>query len=132
MGERIDVAGAWQFPQGGVEEGETGREALLREVEEELGLSPSAYEILEERGGYRYRFPEGQLAFGTYAGQEQTYFLCGLREPDPIFQLETGGAEFRAVRWIEPAGFQEKWLPRFKQEVYAEVMQDFFGTALLG
>jgi len=33
IGERSNVAGAWQFPQGGVKKSETAREALVRELE---------------------------------------------------------------------------------------------------
>ena len=38
--ERFKVPGAWQFPQGGVDEGEEPDKALLREVEEEVGFLP--------------------------------------------------------------------------------------------
>ena len=29
IASRIDVSGAWQFPQGGIDDGETPKEALL-------------------------------------------------------------------------------------------------------
>lgn len=32
IAERIDIEGAWQFPQGGIDEGETPLEALHREL----------------------------------------------------------------------------------------------------
>ena len=38
--ERLLNPGAWQFPQGGVNEGESLEAAILREVEEEIGLKP--------------------------------------------------------------------------------------------
>ena len=37
IASRSDIEGAWQFPQGGIDEGETPREALYRELEEEIG-----------------------------------------------------------------------------------------------
>ena len=55
--ERLKIEGAWQFPQGGMDEGESPLEALHREVEEEVGLPPSSYEVLESRDGYCYLFP---------------------------------------------------------------------------
>lgn len=39
MCERRDISGAWQFPRGGIEEGENPETALTRELNEELGLN---------------------------------------------------------------------------------------------
>ncbi|MDU9800377.1 RNA pyrophosphohydrolase, partial [Helicobacter pylori] len=39
IAERIDIEGAWQFPQGGIDEGETPLEALYRELLEEIGTN---------------------------------------------------------------------------------------------
>ena len=36
--ERLLNPGAWQFPQGGVDDGEDHDVAVLREVEEEIGM----------------------------------------------------------------------------------------------
>ena len=36
--ERINDRGAWQFPQGGIDEGESALEAMYREVLEEVGI----------------------------------------------------------------------------------------------
>jgi putative (di)nucleoside polyphosphate hydrolase len=72
IGERSNVTGAWQFPQGGVKKAETGREALFRELEEELSLTPMHYRIAESKGPYRYLFPPGRTKEG-FDGQEQTF-----------------------------------------------------------
>ena len=37
IASRSDIADAWQFPQGGIDEGETPKEALFRELKEEIG-----------------------------------------------------------------------------------------------
>ncbi len=37
IASRTDVENAWQFPQGGIDKGETPKQALLRELEEEIG-----------------------------------------------------------------------------------------------
>ena len=84
VAERIDIPGAWQFPQGGVDSGELPRDALCREVEEELGVPPAAYRILRERGGYRYDFPPGFKRWKKFRGQEQTYFLCELTADEGV------------------------------------------------
>ena len=47
-GERADYPGAWQMPQGGIDNGEDPRDAALRELEEETGLAPDAVTVEAE------------------------------------------------------------------------------------
>lgn len=51
---------AWQFPQGGQDEGETAAEAALRELEEECGSSLKV-KLIDNMpiGHYSYKFPKG-------------------------------------------------------------------------
>jgi|KBSMisStandDraft_5_1062788.scaffolds.fasta_scaffold886393_1 putative (di)nucleoside polyphosphate hydrolase len=130
--ERRDFANSWQFPQGGRDFGETPREALARELWEEISVLPSHYDIVEERGGYRYRFPVRQRRRGRYVGQQQIYFRCRFHGPDSVINLETKNPEFRSHRWIDPAEFDLRWLPEFKRTVYLNVIQDFFGIVAVG
>ena len=44
-GKRINQH-AWQFPQGGINRGETPVDAMYRELEEEIGLEPPHVQIL--------------------------------------------------------------------------------------
>ena len=37
IAERSDLNNIWQFPQGGIDEGESAEEALFRELEQEMG-----------------------------------------------------------------------------------------------
>lgn len=126
--ERHKAAGAWQFPQGGVDSGESVEEALEREVLEEIGLPPESYEVIRSQGGYRYEFPPEVRAAkkGDWEGQEQTYFLCRLREGAPPINVDQKPKEFQDHQWIKPKKFRLKWLPEFKQAVYRDVMRDFF------
>ncbi len=130
--ERLDFAESWQFPQGGRDYGETPREALARELVEEISLPPGSYDIVEERGGYRYRFPAKHRRRGRYVGQQQIYFRCRFTGTDDLLNLETEHPEFRRFKWIEPAEFDLRWLPEFKRDVYLKVMRDFFGVDPLG
>ena len=127
--ERLQPAGAWQFPQGGIDKGESAEEALEREMEEEIGLKAGDYEVVEWREGYRYKFPGERLMRGKYCGQEQTYFLCRLTAEESAIRLDRHKPEFSSYQWIQPAEFDPEWLPDFKREVYASVLRDFFGVA---
>ena len=54
---RNDIKNAWQFPQGGIDEDETPREALFRELREEIGTSD--IEVIAEYPNWlSYDFPE--------------------------------------------------------------------------
>lgn len=120
--ERADCDGCWQFPQGGVKKGETLLEALHREVKEELGLKPSAYRIVSQKGPYRYLFMKGKKKEG-FDGQEQTYFLADLLDDGAKLRFDH---EFQDSRWIAPEIYQLAWVAEMKKEVYTQVFSDFF------
>jgi putative (di)nucleoside polyphosphate hydrolase len=132
--ERWQVPGAWQFPQGGVDPGETAEEALKREIREEIGLRPKDYKVLESKGGYRYLYPEEvrkkKVRKHGCHGQEQEYFLCRLRNDEAVIDTCQRPREFSRHCWIAPEAFELAWLPDFKREVYQQVMKDFFNVEL--
>lgn len=124
IAERRDFAGSWQFPQGGVDRGETLREALCREIWEELGLEADAYSVGVMHGPYRYEFIRKRKNWG-FGGQEQHYFLLHAAS-DCSPNVEVAHPEFRSLNWIWPADFQLDWLPNMKKPVYRQVFRDFF------
>ncbi len=129
IGERMDVGGAWQFPQGGVDADESIEEALAREVREELSLNPTDYRVVDRKGPYRYAFSDGRLKDGC-GGQEQTYFLADFVGDDAQILASPETPEFRTARWIQPAEFLLTWVAPMKRAVYREVFRDFFGVEL--
>lgn len=126
--ERTDTPGAWQFPQGGIESGETVAAALAREVLEEISLPRESYSIAAVRGPYRYRFPAGVTKKG-FRGQSHHYFLLRLRGSKRLVNIAAANAEFRETRWIRPGEFDLAWLPPMKRRAYQRVLRDFFGAA---
>lgn len=130
LGERVDRHEAWQFPQGGVDAGESLTDALHREVKEEIGLDPETYLIIERRGGYRYLFPDGHGRGDHYKGQQQTYFRCRFLGNEEDFNLKRAKPEFSRYQWIAPQDFNINWLPEFKREVYIRVLAHFYGVSI--
>lgn len=132
--ERIESKGAWQFPQGGVDPGEDNITALHREVWEEIGLEPKDYKMLDQRGGYKYKYPprvrEKKKKKYNCVGQEQTYFLCELTSSPRKINVHQNPPEFQDFDWIKPHKFKLSWLPEFKREVYKNVFKDFFDVEL--
>jgi len=126
--ERTQIRGAWQFPQGGVDDGETLEQALTRELWEEISIEPDDFRIIEKRGGYRYLFPGGRKR--GHDGKEQTYFLCDFLAKDSRINVHTKHPEFRDWKWISPEEFRRDWLPTMKLDVYSTVFQDFFGIKI--
>jgi putative (di)nucleoside polyphosphate hydrolase len=126
--ERVDPPGAWQFPQGGIDAGETSEEALRREVWEEISIQ-DGYTIVDRKGPYRYLYPGGAKKRGFH-GKEQEYFLLDFSGDPASINLETEHPEFRAYRWIQPQDFRLEWLPAMKKEVYQAVFRDFFHVNL--
>lgn len=131
VAERLMHEGAWQFPQGGIDEGETPLQALHREMWEEIGLRPEHYQVIDQKSGYRYEYPHGRCKNSLYQGQEQTYFLCEFLGSEADITVETEDREFRSLRWIDPKEFRMNWLPAFKRAVYQQVMRDFFRLDLI-
>ena len=127
IAERAHIRGSWQFPQGGVDPGESLEEALLREVEEEIGVKARQIQILDRKGAYRYEFPKDRLKYGVYGGQEQVYYLCRFLGHDDDINIDTKHREFGRWRWLEPDKFHMDWVPKFKRDVYRRVLRDFFG-----
>lgn len=126
--ERVDFRNSWQFPQGGAKRNETEAEALEREVEEEIGLTPGDYTVISSQGPYRYRFRSGFQKEGC-DGQEQTYFLAEI-SPEAEERIRVDRKEFRAFRWVLPVEFEMDWVPPIKRDVYRSVFRDFFQVEL--
>ena len=84
IAHRSDIKNAWQFPQGGIDKGETPREALLRELQEEIGCN--SIEIIAEFPEWiTYDFPDViSKKMYPFKGQTQKYFLVRLKNGSEI------------------------------------------------
>ncbi len=77
---------AWQFPQGGINDGESAEAAMYRELKEEVGLDPHHVKILARTKDWlRYDVPKNWIRKDwrdRYKGQKQIWFLLQLTGKD--------------------------------------------------
>lgn len=126
-GKRVNQH-AWQFPQGGINSGETPEQAMFRELEEEIGLKSHHVRVLgRTRDWLRYDVPAHWTrrdSRGLYRGQKQIWFLLRLTGRDCDVSLRASShPEFDAWRW------SDYWVPQesvveFKREVYRMALSE--------
>ncbi|MCK8786255.1 RNA pyrophosphohydrolase [Roseomonas sp. NAR14] len=95
-------AGGWQLPQGGMDPGEDPRQAVLRELAEEIGTDKA--EIIAEHDEWlSYDLPPellGKALGGKYRGQRQRWFALRFTGQDSDIRLDADPhPEFDAWRW---------------------------------
>ena len=134
IGRRIDMpAGlaAWQMPQGGIDPGESPREAAFRELKEEVGTDKADI-LVETESWLHYDLPVDivpRMWSGRWRGQRQKWFLMRFTGSDADINPATEHAEFDAWEWVEPERLPELIVP-FKRQIYEDVLaefRDFFG-----
>ena len=127
-GERIDTPGAWQMPQGGIDDGEAPKDAALRELAEETGVSAALARIEAELPDWiAYDLPEhlvGKMWKGRFRGQTQKWFLLRFLGQDTDIDITRDHREFARWRWSTPDEVLEDIVP-FKRAVYTQVIDGF-------
>mgnify|MGYP002622653031 FL=1 len=120
---------SWQFPQGGILPGESPREAMYRELEEEIGLTSDDVCVLgATRGWLRYRLPQRYIRHHSRPvciGQKQRWFLLRLVADEERVRFDCcDHPEFDRWCWVN------WWQPvndviYFKRRVYLRALREF-------
>jgi putative (di)nucleoside polyphosphate hydrolase len=132
LGRRSGGRG-WQFPQGGVREGESAEEAVFRELAEEIGVERGSVELVGSTSEWlRYRLPPRFIRRNQQplcVGQKQRWFLLKLADQDVRFDFgRTDEPEFDRWRWVswwEPV----REVIYFKRPVYASALTELAALA---
>ena len=127
VARRIDtVAEAWQLPQGGIDKGEDPRDAVLRELEEEIGTAK--FTIIEESDDWlTYDLPDeliGKVWRGRFRGQRMKWFALRFTGTDSDIDLDTDHPEFEDWKWLPLDRITDIIVP-FKRDVYATLIKRF-------
>ena len=127
VGKRKDFPDAWQLPQGGVDEGENIRQAVLRELKEEIGTDKA--EIQAEHPEWLiYDLPPHLLGVawkGKYRGQRQKWYALRFTGQDSDIRLDADEhPEFEAWKWVRLQELPDLAVA-FKRDIYARLARDF-------
>lgn len=133
VGERIDTPGAWQMPQGGIDEGETVEKAAFRELFEEVGTdkadiirvsdTPLRYDLPDDCR--TYGMENKTLWNGRFRGQEQTWVALRFTGTDSDIDIHHHEKpEFSKWKWMPLNETLELIVP-FKHEVYKKLITLF-------
>jgi len=122
--ERAGIAGAWQFPQGGLKGGEEPLAAAYREIAEETGIVESELELLESAPEpLAYELPQEARTAKTGRGQVQYWFLFRFLGNDSTINVEQGG-EFRDWQWLTFTELLQKTVG-FRRPLYRRLAEQF-------
>ena len=118
----------WQFPQGGIDNGEDIKKAMYRELSEEVGLSKDDVSLVgESEGTITYDIPKtirSKVLGGKFKGQEQKWFLLKLKKDNSEIKLDNETfPEFDKYEWVS------FWQPLnrivdFKREAYRKALSE--------
>jgi putative (di)nucleoside polyphosphate hydrolase len=123
--------GGWQLPQGGIDADEDPRQAVLRELAEEIGTGNA--EIIGEHPEWlSYDLPPelvGKAFKGRYRGQRQKWFALRFLGKDSDIRLDADPhPEFDAWKWTDLAALPGLAVS-FKRPIYEILVRDFAAFA---
>ena len=128
VGRRLDhPSGYWQMPQGGIDDNENPKEAVWREMLEEIGTNKA--ELIKISNQWiNYDIPSETLKTlpwgDIYIGQTQKWFAFLFLGEDNDINVGTDNPEFSEWKWTRMNSIVDSIVP-FKRDVYAKILEEF-------
>lgn len=120
----------WKIPAGGVERDEDLKQALLREINEELGILESDLEVLaKSKHTEKFDWPKelSEEKFEKkgiwYDGQERTIFICKLKNQDIKLKLQE--EEISEFLWVNKDNYEKYITIENQLETMKKVIEEF-------
>ena len=128
VGRRIDhPSGYWQMPQGGIDQNENPKEAVWREMMEEIGTNKA--ELIHISNQWlKYNIPKETLMTlpwgNKFIGQIQKWFVFRFKGNNNDINVGTENPEFSEWKWISYKLLVENIVP-FKRDIYSKIITEF-------
>ena len=126
--ERIDIKGAWQLSQGGMDEGEEPIDAIFREIMEETNITESMLEVVAEYPDWLTYELSKEKRSGKYGrGQVQKWFLLRFTGTDNDIDLKNiKEQEFSNWKWTTLNSLAKETVA-FRKRIYKKLADGFAG-----
>jgi putative (di)nucleoside polyphosphate hydrolase len=122
----------WQFPQGGIDSGESPQAAAFRELFEEVGIHKREVKVVKKSDyWFDYDLPEKYQkrsdTMRKFKGQTQKWFMFKANTELNVSLCNDVQQEFVDYKWVS------FWYPLshivlFKKDVYQNVLNEFLPT----
>ena len=122
----------WQFPQGGIDTGESPQAAAFRELFEEVGIHKREVKVVKKSDHwFDYDLPEKYQkrsdTMRKFKGQTQKWFMFKANTELNVSLCNNVQQEFVDYKWVS------FWYPLshivlFKKDVYQNVLNEFLPT----
>ncbi len=106
--DHLHQGGKWEFPGGKVEQGESVEQAMIRELEEEIGITVTEQSLFEH---LEYDYPEKSLKFDFMTVSQ--------------FDNQPYGREGQEGRWVDVAALLDYTFPEANVPILERVIKEF-------
>jgi len=124
--ERLNIKGAWQLPQGGMDKGEEPIDAVYREIKEETNIDSVDLKLLAEYPDWlAYELDKAHRTVKLGRGQVQKWFLfqfIGNKSHIDVVHVKT--QEFSRWQWMKFDDLISEVIV-FRRKIYQKLREEF-------